>query len=666
MTSLIIRLLGSFEANVGSGSPATFPTKKARALLAYLALRPGTMHSRDEVADLLWSTSGDEQARGSLRRTLSDLRKSLSVDEAGWLISNGDLLMLDSEGVDVDTATFECLAENGSPAALEQAVELYKGELLAGFGLREQGFEEWLRTERERLRMVALKSLGRLLEHYAATDAFERGIQAGIRLLALDPVNERAHRALMSLYARQGRRAEALRQYRTCREVLSRELGVGPDAATEALHRALQDPSGALDIRTANPIEPAIHSATPRPPEKPSICVLPFVNLSGDPEQDYFADGLVEDITAALSRVSALWVTARASTAAYKGRVVDVKQVARELGVRYVMEGSVRKSGNRQRVTIQLADAATGRQVWAERYDRPVADIFDIQDEIARSVVASTETQIMMAEGQAFGESRLGSAKARDLITRAAWSRVFDQTPEAIADAFELTEEAIRLDPTYPQAHRMRATVLLNKLWLGYVPHRPEVLAQAMEFARAALRMAPRDELAHLVMAWGWAYAAPGHLEEAVAECERGIEINPNCSLLYGNRALYLAMLGRSREAIETNQLALQLNPRDPSNFWRTYTFAVAHFVDMDYAAAMQEAKKVALSRPQLQSAIIWAAAAAGLDNAKEERAAVENCLALRPDLRVDLVVPHLMLRFTRDADHERLLGLLRKAGLPE
>lgn len=671
MTVLTIRLLGGFEARLGVGPPAAFPTKKARALLAYLAARPAQAHSRDQIAELLWGARADEQARGSLRRTLSDLRKALPLADSEWLVSDGDTVRLDGGSVDVDVARFERLAANGGAGALEQAIELYGGEFLAGFGLQEGAFEEWLRTERERLRQLALKALTKLLAHHTASEALDPAIQTATRLLALDPANEPAHRTLMQLYARQGRRSEALRQYRICAEALMRELGVRPDAATEALYRELQQEQGTAPPNEATKsTRQGVGYEPPPLADKPSIAVLPFANLSGDPEQEYFADGLVEDIIGALSRISALWVIARASTFSYKGKQIDVKQAARELGVRYVMEGSVRRSGERVRVTAQLVDAITGRPVWAEHYDRPLANLFDIQDEITRSVAATTETQIMLAEGQAIAEMLSKGVRSRDLevrylITR-AWSRMYDQTPDAIEEASRLTEEAVRLDPEHPRVSLIRARIIFNELWFGEIPHDKANLSRAMELAKAALRYAPRDEFAHLVMAWAWAYAATGRLEEAVAECERGLEINPNASLIHGNRGVFLAALGRSQEAIEACRLALQLNPRDPSNFWRYWGIAMAHFAAEEYAAALQQAKKIALSRPQLQSAIIWAASAAALDNAAEARTAVENCLVQRPDLTIGNVVPRFTLRFARAADHERLLALLRKAGLPE
>jgi len=397
--------------------------------------------------------------------------------------------------------------------------------------------------------------------------------------------------------------------------------------------------------------------------DKPAVAVLPFANMSGDPEQGYFVDGLTEDIITALSRISGLWVIARTSTFIYKGKPTDVKRIAKELGVRYVMEGSVRRAGDRLRVTAQLIDATTGHQVWAERYDRSLADLFDIQDEITRSVAASIETQVFLAEGRAAEARPATDFKARDLVARAI-GRIYDQTPEAIAEASDFVEEAIKIDPLTPRAHQMRGALFLNRMHLGEIPHDAANVGRALELARTALRLAPRDEWAHWLMAG--AYAEAGQLEDAVAECERSLEINPNFSTALGRLGACLAALGRPQEAIEACRLALQLNPRDPDNFWRHSNIAIAHFVAADYVAALQESKKVARSRPHLQSAIIWVAAAAALGNVEEANIAVEYCLTQRPDLRVGTVAPAFIYRFARDEDHERLMALLRKAGLPE
>jgi adenylate cyclase len=408
------------------------------------------------------------------------------------------------------------------------------------------------------------------------------------------------------------------------------------------------------------PVASAMSNASPFP-DKPSIAVLPFQNISGDPEQDNFADGMVEEIIMALSRISALWVIARTSTFTYKGMPTDVKRVANELGVRYVMEGSVRRAGDRLRVTAQLIDATTGRHLWAERYDRPLSDVFDIQDEITRSVAASTETRVILAEREAAELRSPADSTARDLIARANGWR-YDLSPEGLAETTRLVEEAIRLDPSNPVAHRLRARLFLSHMYSGDLETNEANVARALELARTALRLAPGDEYAHWVMAG--AYAQAGRIEDAVAECELGLEINPNCSTILQRLGTCLAGLGRAEEAIKACQLAIQLDPRSPQNFWRHSHIALAHFVAGDYEAALQGSKNVVRSQPHLQSAIIWAAAAAALGKAEEAQTAVESCLAQKPDLRIDRVLGILL--FARDQDNERLLALLRKAGLPE
>ena len=204
-------------------------------------------------------------------------------------------------------------------------------------------------------------------------------------------------------------------------------------------------------------------------PDKPSSAVLPFVNMSGDPEQEYFSDGLTEDIITLLSRITSFLVIARTSTFTYKGTPKEVKRVAKELGVRYVMEGSVRRAGDRLRVTAQLIDAESGHHVWAERYDRSITELFEMQDDIARSVAASTQTQVTLAEGLAAVSRPSTNFKARDLAAK-AWSRFWDQTPEAIADASNLVEEALRIEPMLPRAHQIRAVVFIHRMWIDEIP----------------------------------------------------------------------------------------------------------------------------------------------------------------------------------------------------
>jgi DNA-binding SARP family transcriptional activator len=238
MATLSVMLLGGFQARIDGGPALSLPTRKAQALLAYLALPPGRAHSRDKLAALLWGGIRDESARASLRQALFSIRKALA-DAGSALRQDGDALALDPTSVDVDAALFERTVKDATPEALQRAADLYGGDLLAGFVVDEAPFEEWLLGERERLRELALEALARLLAHQRKIGAIEPAIQSALRLLALDPLQEPAHRALMRLYADAGRRGAALRQYQQCVSVLARELGVEPEQQTKALYEQI-------------------------------------------------------------------------------------------------------------------------------------------------------------------------------------------------------------------------------------------------------------------------------------------------------------------------------------------------------------------------------------------------------------------------------------------
>lgn len=239
MAPLRLVLLGTFEARLDSGSVVSFSRKKAEALLAYLALHIGQMQARDKLAALLWGDASDERARHSLRQVLVTLRQALAGADTTCLVEGADTVSINASAVDVDVAAFEQLATEGTPEALEQATALYRGDLLEGISVQESSFEEWLRTERERLRELAVETFGKLLAHQIKAGPIDHAVQTAVRLLGLDPGQEPVHRALMRLYARQGRRGAALRQYQVCVGVLERELGVEPEAETRELYREL-------------------------------------------------------------------------------------------------------------------------------------------------------------------------------------------------------------------------------------------------------------------------------------------------------------------------------------------------------------------------------------------------------------------------------------------
>ena len=239
MALISLALLGGFRARLDAGPALTLPTRKAQAVLAYLAVPLGQAHPRDKLAALLWGDRPETLARKSLRQTLFIIRRALADQTSAWLDLDGGALALNPAAVDVDVSRFEHRLADGTPAALAEAVTLYQGDLLQGLAVEEPLFEEWLMLERERLREAALEGLARLLAHQRGTGANEAAVQTGLRLLALDPLQESCHRALMQLYARLGRRDAALRQYQQCVDVVRRELHTEPEAETSALYQQI-------------------------------------------------------------------------------------------------------------------------------------------------------------------------------------------------------------------------------------------------------------------------------------------------------------------------------------------------------------------------------------------------------------------------------------------
>ena len=321
---------------------------------------------------------------------------------------------------------------------------------------------------------------------------------------------------------------------------------------------------------------------------------MPFANLSGDPEQEYFADGMVEDIITALSKVRWFFVIARNSSFTYKGRPIDVKRVGRELGVRYVLEGSVRKAGNRLRITAQLVEAETGNHVWAERYDREVADIFGVQDEITGRVVAAIEPQLHAAEHFRSQRKPPESLDAWECVVRAL-AYVSRRTKEDHAAAQELLQRAVALDPTYAQAHSVLAYTLGLDVVYGWRP-REDGLLLALTAAQKAVLLDDDDPWSHVAL--GSVLARTGRPEDAISEFRKALALNPNFALAHSRLGMVLCALGNSEEALAEIDTAERLNPRELSRGLNNVARAVAHFIDGRYREGIEAAQRAILREP--------------------------------------------------------------------
>jgi adenylate cyclase len=331
-------------------------------------------------------------------------------------------------------------------------------------------------------------------------------------------------------------------------------------------------------------------------PDIPSIAVLPFPNVSSDPEQEYFADGIVEDIITELSRMKGLLVIARNSSFTYKGQSVDIKKVAAELGVKYVLEGSVRRAGKRIRVAAQLIEAQAGGHIWAERYDRDLMDIFDLQDEITRSVVSTIQTQMILLEGSLAERTTTPNFKIWEMAKR-AYQQFYGLTRESLTEAGALARAMIAADPTSGEGHRMLSLVHSHFVFMGFTDEPERLKKEALNSIRIALSYED-NEHSH----WGLGIAL-GFLhdryDEAGAAFERAIEINPNFSVAYGSYGTVLAYVGRAKESIEKTQYAIRLNPRDPSIFFRYSGLSIAHFILSDFEQSRKWAQLSIERKPE-------------------------------------------------------------------
>jgi len=364
-------------------------------------------------------------------------------------------------------------------------------------------------------------------------------------------------------------------------------------------------------------------------PERPSIAVLAFANLSSDAEQDYFADGISEDIITGLSKLRWFFVIARNSSFIYKGKAIDIRQVGRELGVRYLLEGSVRKSASRVRITAQLIDADSGKHLWADRYDRDLADIFALQDDITKKVVAAIEPKLLEAEGIRSQHRSPEDLGAWDMLIRANslfWRLTKDESQAAIA----LLKQLVQRHPLYAPAHSMLAFVLLVSRQGGWHMMEPQVM-QAATLAARAVELDDSDPWAHLAL--GFVAFTRRCTDDAVEEFQRALDLNPNFAAAHGFLGCALAFDARSDQAIDHIEQAIRMNPHDPQNALLNAALAAAHYQAGRYGEAVGIADKAIQQRFELTNGHrIYVASLAQAGRTDEARAALARLQKLHPD----------------------------------
>ena len=426
------------------------------------------------------------------------------------------------------------------------------------------------------------------------------------------------------------------------------------------------------EVRTQSNVNEPAHAPGPPPdeiheqsrlalplPDRPAMAVLPFINMTADPEQEYFSDGISEDIITALSKLRWFFVIARNSSFVYKGKAVHMKQVAEELGVGYVVEGSVRKSGDRVRITVQLNDVATGSHIWAERYDRDLADVFAVQDEITEAIVAAIEPQIYAAENFRAKRKPPDSIDAWDLVMRAL-SYYWRVTRQDNVVAQALLEKATSIDPNYGQALGVLATSQMFGAHMGWADM-ATVVPIAERAALAAIRADSEDPWAHHAL--GCVYLFARRFDDSLAEFELALRLNPNFPLAQGFYGLALSYCGRWEEADLAARRALRLSPRDPFSAVYTGIAAYAQFVGRNYDEAMRLARESIRQRGDFVGAHRVLAAAAGMAGQVEvATTALQELRRAQPNVSLSWIANQMPIKL--DAEREHYLEGFRRAGL--
>jgi adenylate cyclase len=539
---LRLTLSGAFSAAHADGTEIAIKSKKARALLAYLALSPRMSRSREEVMALLWSDRGESQARASLRQVLVGLRKDLGAAAREALIVTNDAIALNPAKVIVDAAR--------------------PGEdLLAGFHLHDPAFEDWLRDERLRLE-----------DHVATADQPKR-----------------------------------------------------------------------LEL-----------------PDKPSIAVLPFANLSDDPHQGHFADGITEDIVTTLAKTPKLFVVDRDSTLKYKDETYDPGRVGQEQGVRYLLEGSVRRGGNRLRVSAKLIDAASGHHVWADRYDRVVDDVFALQDEITREVILAL--QVKLTDGE---RARM---LARGTKSFEAWELVFqaggllnNHDKEDTAKARCLIDKALETDEHYAVAHTYMGWAYWMEAHNGWTDTPERSLDLALKAVRRAQAIDPDNVEVHPLLAM--IQISNRDYDQAEEETEKATSLGPNNSKAFGIAAVVANFCGNPAQAVTLMKQAMRLCPVYYA--WYPGVLAEAYFLLGELDNAESACRTALACDPDyIHAKVTLAVTLATMGRLDEAHAAADDIVRVDPNFSIGVYMRGLTYR--NDSDAVRFTDGLRMAGLPE
>lgn len=603
MACLTVRLLGGFEASLTASAPVEFPTRKAQALLAYLACHAGQRQPRERLANLLWEDFDDEHAHANLRQTLKLLRRSIRNSQCRCVITEGQFVYLDADRIETDVAEFERYRRRERISDLQHAADLYAGEFLDGVQVGVASFDDWVRAERVRYHDRAVEALRKLLKYNGGPADLDWRIRTARRLLALDPLQEDVHRTLMKLYAERGDRHLAVKQYLACCDLLRSELGLEPGVTMERLYREIR--TG--EFRAGNSEPPPASTEPVRAggervasrrlgiasvgedlplPGVPSIAVLPFRNLTGDPDRDDFCEGFRLDIQAALIKVSRLLLIAPGTVNRYRNRDVSSAEVGRGLGVLFTLTGGIRRQGQALLAAMQLTNTVSQQVVWSENVECLPDSALTLQ-RILSGLLEAAHIELHAGEEARIFQGTLRNPEARACFYRGV-NLGYAMTREGIVAAREMFERVVELEPSSPVGPTYTAFSHWMEVVTGWADDRQQSLEQAVIWAKRALEYPGTNGLAHIVLEDDHLL---GRRFDAALEAGRvAVGLRPNCPVAHAALAKTLLFCGRADEALSSIRRAIRMSPAYPA--WFLDVLAASYRDSGDLESAISVARR--------------------------------------------------------------------------
>ena len=616
-----IRLLGDFV--VTSGRVVEFPTQKTALLLALLASENGARVSRDRIKGLFWGDRSEEQASGSIRRALSDLRKALGV-HATALTSSTWWIALDLDDMIVDLNHFSSLVKQTDVVSMRQAALAYRGSFLKGTIAKDPTLEHWIRVERERLHSVA-SGLAESLAIAATTEGDLEATEAiGRVLLDSDPACEEAHRALILFYQKSGRSNAAIKQFAICAEELNATLGVEPEERTRAL---LGSPAPAIAPRYPADSGPLQTGSDPGG-GRPSIAVIPFEVRGDDTEGFFVAEGLSEEVQTELSRLQDFTVVSSQSTHLLRDQ--SSTEIHRLLGVTYLIRGAVQYSSKTVRATGQLVRAIDGTQLWAFRHEVPTGHAMEIIDRIAGGIMDRLDPQLRTQEYRRALRLRPEDMGCWELFHRGMWHAI-----QGGRENLDLAEmyfgQACERCPDYPAPVAGLAMLKMRRLTSGEGNADPGLLNEAVEIGARALALDPNDYVSLTIHANALAFA--GQAQEALDHIAEALDLNPNYAMAHYAKSRVLFYMGDYAEAVAAMDEAIDRSPRDP----QMSAFLAGKAGSLYGQKRFEEMLATARAAVRTHAPIFWsnllvALAALNLDDLEQAQSALTEICKKFPD----------------------------------